>query len=77
MAKKLNLNEQAEEILQKAEAFGVDKNFFFITTFRRYMVQLKIFLKDMSLYTKRQKLVIFILLQRILSLGQTVSFLQI
>lgn len=42
MAKKLNLNEQAEEILQKAEAFGVDKNFFFITTFRRYMVQLKI-----------------------------------
>lgn len=42
MAKKLNLNEQAEEILQKAEAFGVDKNFFFITTFKRYMVQLKI-----------------------------------
>lgn len=40
--KKLNLNEQAEEILQKAEAFGVDKNFFFITTFKRYMVQLKI-----------------------------------
>lgn len=36
------VNEQAEEILQKAEAFGVDKNFFFITTFRRYMVQLKI-----------------------------------
>lgn len=36
------VNEQAEEILQKAEAFGVDKNFFFITTFKRYMVQLKI-----------------------------------
>lgn len=36
------VNEQAEEILQKAEAFGTDKNFFFITTFRRYMVQLKI-----------------------------------
>ena len=36
------VNEQAEEILQKGEAFGVDKNFFFITTFRRYMVQLKI-----------------------------------
>ena len=36
------VSEQAEEILQKAEAFGVDKNFFFITTFRRYMVQLKI-----------------------------------
>ena len=39
---KKNLQEQAEEILQKAEAFGVDKNFFFITTFKRYMVQLKI-----------------------------------
>ena len=42
MERKITLNEQAEEILQKAEAFGVDKNFFFITTFRRYMVQLKI-----------------------------------
>ena len=39
---KKNLQEQAGEILQKAEAFGVDKNFFFITTFKRYMVQLKI-----------------------------------
>ena len=39
---KRSMTEQAEEILQKAEAFGVDKNFFFITTFRRYMVQLKI-----------------------------------
>ena len=36
------VNEQAEEILQKAEAFGVDKNFFFITTFKRYQVQLNI-----------------------------------
>lgn len=41
-AEKKSLTEQAEEILRKAEAFGVDKNFFFITTFRRYMVQLKI-----------------------------------
>lgn len=42
MAKKLNLNEQAEEILKVAEAYNVDKNFFFVTTFRRYMVQIKI-----------------------------------
>lgn len=49
--KKLNLNEQAEEILHKAEAFGVDKNFFFITTFRRYMVQLKI-LNELELSIK-------------------------
>ena len=52
MAKKLNLNEQAEEILQKAEAFGVDKNFFFITTFRRYMVQYGTFLKGESICGK-------------------------
>ena len=42
MAKKLNLTEQAEEILKVAEAYNVDKNFFFVTTFRRYMVQIKI-----------------------------------
>lgn len=36
------INEQAEEILKIAETFGVSKNFFFITAFKRYMVQLKI-----------------------------------
>ena len=36
------INEQAEEILKIAESFGVSKNFFFITAFKRYMVQLKI-----------------------------------
>lgn len=42
MAKKLNLNEQAGQILKVAESYNVDKNFFFVTTFRRYMVQIKI-----------------------------------
>ena len=40
--KRLNLNEQASEILKIAEKHGVEQNFFFITTFKRYQVQLKI-----------------------------------
>jgi hypothetical protein len=40
--KQLNLNEQAREILKIAEKHGVEQNFFFITTFKRYQVQLKI-----------------------------------
>ena len=39
---KLTLNEQAEKILEAAEASGVQSNFFFITTFKRYTVQLSI-----------------------------------
>lgn len=37
-----NLNDQANEIIKQAEQYGVDKNFLFITTFKRYSVQLKI-----------------------------------
>lgn len=39
MAKK-SLNEQAQEILKIAEETGVQTNFFFMTTFKRYQVQL-------------------------------------
>ena len=39
MAKK-SLNEQAKEILKIAEESGVQGNYFFITTFKRYQVQL-------------------------------------
>lgn len=39
---KVNLNEQAKEILQIAERHGVEQNYFFITTFKRYQVQLGI-----------------------------------
>ena len=42
MAEKMNLNEQAEEILRIAEESGVQGNFFFVTTFKRYQVQIKI-----------------------------------
>ena len=39
---KKNLNEQAQEILRIAEKHGVEQNFFFITTFKRYQVQIGI-----------------------------------
>lgn len=42
MAKELNINEKAKEILKIAEQYGVEKNFLFITTFKRYTVQLKV-----------------------------------
>ena len=38
---KKTLQEQANEILEKAEARGVSSNFFFVTTFKRYQVQMK------------------------------------
>ncbi len=37
-----SLNEQAQEIIKIAEASGVQSNFFFLTTFKRYQVQLNI-----------------------------------
>lgn len=42
MAKKLNLQELADEIIKVAEESGVQSNFFFMTTFKRYQVQLGI-----------------------------------
>ena len=37
-----DLNQQAREILEIAEKHGVEQNFFFITTFKRYQVQISI-----------------------------------
>ena len=37
---KMTLSEQAQEIIRIAEESGVQSNFFFITTFKRYQVQL-------------------------------------
>lgn len=42
MAPQMSLNEQAQEILRIASEHGVEQNFFFITTFKRYQVQIKI-----------------------------------
>ena len=40
--KRMTLNEQAQEILRIAQEHGVEQNFFFITTFKRYQVQINI-----------------------------------
>lgn len=42
MAKGLTLQEQANELLAKAEEKGIQTNFFFRTTFKRYQVQMQI-----------------------------------
>ena len=42
MKEKMTLNEQAQEILRIAQEHGVEQNFFFITTFKRYQVQINI-----------------------------------
>lgn len=39
---KMDLNKQANEILRIAEESGAQSNFFFVTTFKRYQVQLNI-----------------------------------
>jgi hypothetical protein len=39
---KINLNEQASKIIEAAQKSGVEQNFLFVTTFKRYQVQLKI-----------------------------------
>ena len=40
MLKKASLEEQAKEILKKAEEKGLTSNFFFATTFERYQTQI-------------------------------------
>ena len=40
--KKANLEKKAREIIKIAEKHGVEQNFFFITTFKRYQVQINI-----------------------------------
>lgn len=43
MAKeRLTLQEQANKLLEQAQERGVSSNFFFVTTFKRYQVQMKI-----------------------------------
>lgn len=50
-AEKALLEKQAQEILHIAEQHGVEQNFFFITTFKRYQVQINI-LNDLELAIK-------------------------
>ena len=51
--KRLSLQEQADEILAIAEKHGVEQNFFFLTTFKRYQVQINI-LNDLERQIKEQ-----------------------
>lgn len=39
---KMTLQQQADILLEKAEERGVSSNFFFVTTFKRYQVQMRI-----------------------------------
>jgi hypothetical protein len=39
---RIDLNQQAKQILEIAQKYGVEQNFLFITTFKRYQVQLSI-----------------------------------
>lgn len=39
--KTIDLRERADEILKIAESYGVEQNYFFITTFKRYQFQMK------------------------------------
>ena len=50
---KIDLNKQAKEILEIAEKHGVEQNFFFLTTFKRYQVQLDI-LNDLEKTIKEE-----------------------
>lgn len=56
-AENMTLTEQAQEILRVAQKHGVEQNFFFITTFKRYQVQLKI-LNDLEKMIKDDGLVV-------------------
>lgn len=55
--KNMTLSEQANEILRIAEKHGVEQNFFFITTFKRYQVQINI-LTDLEEQIKEDGLLV-------------------
>jgi cell fate (sporulation/competence/biofilm development) regulator YmcA (YheA/YmcA/DUF963 family) len=38
----VNLNDKVKELFEMAQQAGVEQNFFFLSTFKRYQVQLKI-----------------------------------
>lgn len=51
------MNEQAQKILQIAEKHGIEQNFFFLTTFKRYQVQLQI-LSDLEKTIKKDGILV-------------------
>lgn len=55
--KKMTLQQQAEEIIRIAEESGVQSNFFFMTTFKRYQVQLNI-LRELEAVMKEEGMLV-------------------
>ena len=55
--KNQELNKQAKEILKIAQNHGVEQNFFFITTFKRYQVQSEI-LNDLEKTIKEDDILV-------------------
>ena len=53
---KMTLAQQAKEVLARAEEKGVDTNYFFKTTFKRYRQQMKI-LRDLEKVIKAEGVV--------------------
>lgn len=53
----INLKEQAQEILKIAEESGVQSNFLFVTTFKRYQVQLNI-LNELEATMKKEGMLV-------------------
>ena len=53
----MSLSDQAKAILKIARKHGVEQNFFFITTFKRYQVQITI-LNDLEKTIKNEGLVV-------------------
>lgn len=41
-SKRVNLQQQADELLRRAADKGIQTNFFFMTTFKRYQVQMRL-----------------------------------
>ena len=54
---KMTLAQQAKEVLARAEEKGVDTNYFFKTTFKRYRQQMKI-LRDLEKVIKAEGVVV-------------------
>jgi hypothetical protein len=52
-----NLEAQAKEILEIAEKYGVEQNYFFLTTFKRYTVQIEI-LNDLEKTIKKDGILV-------------------
>ncbi len=55
--KTIDLNQQAKEIIEIAQESGVQSNFFFVTTFQRYQVQLNI-LSDLQQTMKEEGMLV-------------------